>query len=559
MPGPWEKYQTAQAAPAEAQDGPWKRYQPDPESMRPKASPGESLMRGAAQGTTFGWADELAAAAGAAKDVASAKLGLRGDIGFSDAYGTYINKIRAKDDAAKADNPKTYLAGQIGGGIATTFVPGGAALGGVKGATVAGAAAGAGTSEANPLESPEKLKEFAKDTGKGALLGYVTSKAFQLGGKAIDKLKPSELDKLANVKTLKAAGFMGKDLKNLSEAEKQQIGKVLYEKGVVKLGDSLDDVVAKSGAAKEEAGQAIGKALDSVDELVANAKSAVDAGKLGNMPPQARENLKQAIDKQFQFNMGRIGDRIRTEIIEPNANNPLLKGEMSKLGSIADDFASGGSLTMREGNIIKGTQGKVTNFNSDTVPQAFKREVYDIIKTEIDDIVAKTGNLESAVAKSEGSIGSLDVAARNKSVADAFTKAKSDYGALKRTNDIAQQRLGQVQANREISLTDTIAGAAGLASGNPANAVVIGGLNKLARQYGDATMAVGARQAANILRKAPEALGKYGTLLEEAAQKGAPALSATHLALMKDPNYQRILAEYEKSSPMKRRLQRTGE
>jgi hypothetical protein len=550
------------------------------ERERPKASPAESVFRGAAQGASLGFIDEATAGVGAVKDWAAGKLGMRGDISVSDAYGTYINRIRAKDDAAKADNPAAFTAGAVGGGVATAVVPGaiaakaGQAMNSVKGGVAIGGLTGAGMSEAD-LSTNEGKNEFLKDVGGGALLGGVATKGFQLLGKGANALRPTELNKLANLKTLKAAGYMGPDLKKLSETQKQEIGEVLYKKGIGQFGQSLDDVVTKTGAAKEEAGQAIGQALDGVDDLVKNAKQMIDEGKIGgNLPPAGKEALKNAVDKQFQFNMTRIGQRIEKELIEPNllktksgdlAPNPNLRGEMVKLQKLATQYRSFVPTSMRQGNVIKGTQGKVSNFDSDTIPNTFKKEVYDIIKTEIDDIVAKTGNLEAAIAKGKGNILGQgdDVAARNDSVSSAFQGAKKDYAALTRSGDVAQSRLGQVQANREISLTDTIAGAAGLASGNPVNALAMGGLNKLARQYGDGAIASGARTAAKIVGSTPKALGEFYPILAAAAQRGGPALNSTHVALMKDPNYQRILAEYEeKQSPMGRRLrksQRTGE
>jgi hypothetical protein len=235
------------------------------------------------------------------------------------------------------------------------------------------------------------------------------------------------------------------------------------------------------------------------------------------------------------------------------------------LSSIADDFLANGSVSLKQGNVIKGTQGKVTNFNSETVPQSFKKELYDIIKTEIDDIVGRTGNLEAGTSKIQGSAlpSGQSIAQRNASIADDFAKAKSDYSALKRTSDVAEKRLGQLQANREISLTDTIAGAGGLATGNPANAIAMGALNKLARQYGDSAIAASARAVSNIISKTPDKLGQFGEVLALASKRGLPAIQSTHLALMKNPDYQRIIAEYEKSqTPVGRRMnkiQRLGE
>jgi hypothetical protein len=534
-----------------------------PANPRAKTAGGESFLRGAGQGASLGFGDELYGVVGAIVNPTGS------DKPFADRYRESRDFARRKDATAQLDNPKLYGGGAVTGGIMSAIVPGavaakaGQAMNTVKGAAAIGGLTGAGMSDADPLKSSDELKRFGLDVGKGAATGAVFQKGFQLLGKVANKFRPSELEKTANIKTLKAAGYMGPELKAMSEAEKQTAGRTLHDLGIVKAFDSLDDVATKAGAAKEKSGQAIGEALDSVDDLVARSKAAIDEGRIGGqLPPQAKANLKAAIDKQFQFNMSRIGQRIEKELIGPNGKNPLLKGEMAKLQGIADDFKAGGSLSMREGNVIKGTQGKVTNFNSDTVPQAFKKEVYDIIKTEIDDIVAKTGNLEGAVGRAEGkTLGNLDVAGRNKSVSDAFQQAKKEYGVTKQTTDIAQRRLGQLQANREVSLTDTIAAVGGLATGNPVAPLALGGLNKLARQYGDSVMAVSARKAARILERSPKALGKFADVLEAAAKRGGPALNATHLKLMKDPEYLRALSAdgEDKDSPMQRRLRRTGE
>lgn len=519
-------------------------------TARPKTAVGESFLRGAAQGASLGFADEITAAGEA---LLSPKT-----------YKESLAESRANYDAAQADNPKTYIGGNLVGGVATSLIPG---VGLAKGATVAanlgraavlGGVAGAGTSTADPTSSPEGLKQFGTDVAKGAAIGGLAQGGFSLLGKGATALKPSELRKFSNVKGLKAMGFTGKELRRMTEAEKQQLGNFGHENGLVKAFGSLDEIGEKAAGLKKKAGEEIGDALNSVDDLVVKAKGLVDAGKLGgNLPEAGKQALKESIDKQFQFNMRRIGERIEKDLIAPNAKNPLLDGEVAKLTGIADRFRSVGGTTMKEGNVIKGTQGKVTNFNSDTVPQAFKKELYDIIKTEIDEIVAKTGNLEAGVSAAGGkAIGSADVAARNSSVSNAYQAAKSSYGSSKKIEEVAKERLGQLQGNREISLTDTLAGVAGVATGNPVNAVLLGGANKLARQYGDSVMSVGARKAAMILEKTPRAFGKFTGLLEAAAKKGGPALDAAHAALMKEPDYRAILENFEKSSAMRRRLSR---
>lgn len=517
-------------------------------AARPKTEQGESFIRGAAQGASFGFADEITAGGEA--------------LITGKPYREALKESRANYDAARADNPKTYLGGNLAGGVATSLIPGvgfakgASAVANIGKAAVLGGAAGAGLSEANPLESPDQLKEFGKDIGKGAAIGGLAQGGFGLLGRSANALKPSELRKLSNVKALKSAGAIGSDLKKLGPERVQEIGEEMHKQGMVRAFKSLEDMAASATSAKAKAGDAIGTALSSVDDLVSQAKQLVDEGAFGaNLPEQGKKALKDSIDKQFQFNMGRIGRRIQKEIIEPNSQNPLLKGEMTKLGSIADDFMSSGTTSLKQGGAIKATQGKVTNFNSDTVPQAFKKEIYGIIKTELDDIVAKVGNLEAGVGRAGGkSLGPLDTAARNRSVSDAYQGAKKTYGAAKEVEKIAKDRLGQTQGNNEFGLPDIIIGAGGLASGSPGAAVALGGGSKLARKYGDSVMSVGARKAAEIIEKTPRLFGRFAKILEDAANKGAPALESTHLALMKEPDYRAILENFEKSQAIKRRL-----
>lgn len=532
------------------------------ERQRPKREQGESFMGGAAQGFTLGFADEIEAGMGAVVDKAQAKLGQRGDISWKDAYETRLKPSRANYDELKHDNPKTFAGGSVAGGVLTSFVP---VAGFAKGATVAqnvrkaaalGALAGSGTSENSMYESPSSAKDYAIDVAKGAAVGGLMQGAMTVAGKALTALKPENLRQVAATKALKASGYMGKDLKNMSQGQIRTAGTELLDQGVVTAGSSLRTIADRAEAVKEKAGQAIGHALDSVDGLVAKAKELIDKGAIGGgLPDRGKQALKDAVDKNFQFNMVKIGQRIEESLIKPNEKNPLLKGELAKLRTIADDFMSSGSVSMREGNVIKGTQGRITNFNSDTVPQGFKKEIYSIIREHLDDVVEKTGNLESAIAMGErGAFGPLNTEVRNKAVSAAYQGGKKTYGIAKQTGDIATARLGQTQGQSEIGLKDAVFAAGALASGNPAQAVVLGGASKLARQYGDSVLASGAKVAAELIEKTPQVLGKFAGVLEAAAAKGAPSLNSTHLALMKDPDYRRILDNFERSRAIGRRL-----
>lgn len=134
----------------------------------------ESGLRGAAQGLTFGLADEATGALEAA---------------FSDkSYEQARDESRQAYKEAETANPTAYLTGDIGGSIATSFIPGLGALNAGKGAKlaeVAGKAAlqggltGFGKSEAADVSG------LLKDTATGAAVGGALGSAAYGVGRGI--------------------------------------------------------------------------------------------------------------------------------------------------------------------------------------------------------------------------------------------------------------------------------------------------------------------------------------------------------------------------------------
>lgn len=154
---------------------------PPQAQLKPEVSRLESAGRGAVQGLTFGFGDEIY---GGVKGAANY---LMGDGDFSQTYARERDAVRAANKQAQEANPGTYLAGEVGGSL---VVPGGLARTGVTKATGAaaskvlpaavtesrignaalqgagyGAAYGAGTSEG------KTAGEVATDTATGAAIG----------------------------------------------------------------------------------------------------------------------------------------------------------------------------------------------------------------------------------------------------------------------------------------------------------------------------------------------------------------------------------------------------
>lgn len=135
----------------------------------------EAAIRGAVQGASAGFADE---GAGVIDALLSKTGGLLLEPGqknpyedkpLRQVYEEGRNEERAANVQAAQRSPKTYLAGQLAGGIATSAALPGAAM-------TQGAIQGAGLSEAT------NLPDMAKDVVLGAAVG----KAGELAGKAVN-------------------------------------------------------------------------------------------------------------------------------------------------------------------------------------------------------------------------------------------------------------------------------------------------------------------------------------------------------------------------------------
>lgn len=137
----------------------------------------ESALRGAAQSATLGFADEIAGGVGALFDRMPNES-------LKDAYIRHRDESRAKFKKAQEVNPKSYMAGEIGGNIATMAIPG---LGATKGASLAknalqaaklGALSKLGASE-NLETAPQEMLEGALSGLEGTVMGSIVPKSLK--------------------------------------------------------------------------------------------------------------------------------------------------------------------------------------------------------------------------------------------------------------------------------------------------------------------------------------------------------------------------------------------
>ena len=129
-----------------------------------------SAVRGAAQGASFGFGDELAA--------------LPAVLPGGETYGDAVGRIRDGNRAAKERHPLTYFGGELSGAVATGGT-GLARMGAVKGGAAGGAAYGAGSAEGG---LGDRAKGGAVGAATGALFGKGTEVLVRSGRQGVRSL-----------------------------------------------------------------------------------------------------------------------------------------------------------------------------------------------------------------------------------------------------------------------------------------------------------------------------------------------------------------------------------
>lgn len=502
-----------------------------------KLSPVESAISGLAQGLTLGHSDEIAGAGRAA----IAKLG-GAEEPFGTLYEKYRDEQRGHQAKAKADNPKTYVGGDLAGAVGTAFLPGVSALAPAKGAGLLanvgkagllGAISGAGYSNANPTESPDKLKEFAGDVGTGAAIAGATQGALQLAGKAASKLAPDNLREFANERSIKAATGQNKAiLKRIAKTKGlDDTGEVLLNESsvsgpVVKFGSSVNSI-------KDRAADAAEKAWDSVTGVYKQADQA-----LGGKAIDGREIAQGIIDRAAK--------------IEPLPQNEAIINKMMETAAYLENK---GAMSLEHAQQLK------NNFvfkMADPKTHALGLDGNNAIRE------AFTESMGQAI----------------KRVDPALEKAWADsmklYGTYATAAGAADERAIANVSNRFFSPSDYAMGIGGALlngakEGGGTKDSLIGlattMAHKLVRERGSSMAAVTAKNLAAVLDKTPEALGSAYPVLQEAAKAGPAALEAAHEMLMnKDAAYRRLLQPrppgdmpIAPGNAIDRRIRRTGE
>lgn len=462
-------------------------------SAEPEVSKLESAGRGAAQGASLGFADEIVGGAKALWDVATTDAEL---LDMRASYPEYRDEYRQADKAAQQANPITYGGGNVAGGAATMLIPG---LNVAKGATalnagIAGARAagiaGVGASEREGLESLRDLPEAA---GVGFVVGGVTQGATNaLFGKHVRAA--DALENFSDDRTVKALDPVLNQQSRLdNKGITRDLGRELRKSGVVRFGSNVKDMAPRLDDLLTEKGRRIGE----IRQLADDAGGQVDIAGLS-----------------------RKGDMM-TALTEHG-----VQGSKDIARNYSDEIASLSGKPVRS---ITEIQDQIATIN-DLIP--FEKDPGKLTAAQ----KALTELRRDLATKMDEGIESV-----RPDLSKEHSALKDQFHLFKEGEKVLDKSVARQSRNRDFSITDYFAANTVKPSGDNGfglTNIAIGIANKQLRERGNSMLAVGADKIAEVARRDPSRFGKYASTISQAAARGGTSLSVTHFLLQqRDPEY----------------------
>lgn len=373
MSGPWDAPPTASELATAAPKRGWETPPTEEELSFGKPSKMESLLRGGAQGATLGFGDEAQGVIQALgmKFLPESMGGASSNDkrGLAELYREQRDVARQDDDVARAANPKTFIAGEVGGGLLPAIATSGVGTG-ASAATKApgllralgraaasgakwGAATGLGDSRADLTEGD--VAGAVKDTAKGAATGATVSAGLTGAGAALKravtgvvKLDPAnQLLRARGVRNLTLGQAAPKSWYNSIEQAgeslpvlgdqikaQRQVGRASWQNAV------LNEARAPGAAAIDGANPAdvLSKVADTFDAAyrpiaAVPAKASVGGQPLGEVLQQAAADPGVRATDDVRRSVASFLDNAHSELVNTAQAKPLTAGDLISVRS----------------------------------------------------------------------------------------------------------------------------------------------------------------------------------------------------------------------------------
>ena len=462
---------------------------------------------------------------------------------FGIRYRMIRDRTREQDLAAQEANPWAYGAAELGGGVATSVIPGLGALKGAKGlagagklagqGAVVGALEGAGRSEADLTQG--EVGDFASDVvtdaAIGGALGGTIGGLGKLAGKGINKLTDAKTaDRLA-MNSMMPKKNIKKSL--ISSPNNVAPGARILDEGKMKSFTGRDKITRNLREAKAESYKRLddlykseGLTIDRLDlysDLMKRAEDARDVGMNSKLQGLFEKEAKNSLSKKMQKPMTKL---IKAETDLANIEDAINAGYKSKAQlqpnidklKADKDYLQKQLVKLDEPKMASEIRSRRSQLDQEAIAN---QQVKDSNKKSLSDGVREIEEdlLVSPSGKAEKSVYS-ELSAAKDMVEDAAVSSKGKW-ELPRSRMLAG------------SIGDTVGGIVGGPVGGIVGVGVGVGVESLHRRFGKQLAAVGIKRGSKLMNS------KYGEMFRKAAERSGPdGIASTHFLLQQtDPKY----------------------
>jgi hypothetical protein len=521
---------------------------------------GEAALQGFGQAATLGYLPQLQAGAEkirSAIDTGAAKLGIGPETpemneerlrkqgfkisGPDNSYVAQRDAAIKRDQALKEEHPGSYLAGQVGGIVATapaiggglTKLPGMAKTAASFGGRVLQGAAGGAAQGAlqNPGDTegeidPLQIEERKSNAKTGAMLGAVAqvgTEAIKNGADLVTSM-PGRMKDWAALKSFKSAGGVKK---HWEAAERgvgaEEIGKEMLKQGVVKPGATYEDIAKSAGDLKQKAGRVIGDTYEEATKIVS------DPNFQAALSPQ-----HQTLLAQTELNATKIADDLEQSLTAQLTGKAGGSKALAGVKSVLDELRQNGqNVSIEKLQEFKSGVDDLIRYNKDLADLPVAKQYMKVVRDELK-------------SRMESRLGALDKILGSERVG-SLKEANRQYGIWANAESAARDRVMRENANRFLSPSDYFTGglgmAAGFASGDSLESRVknaaIGGTaalaNKGMRLYGNPVVAKAALGAGELMSRIPQQIPGAVTKVAGAMARNPGVLGAGAKSVLGGP------------------------
>jgi hypothetical protein len=410
----------------------------------PEVGVGEALGRGALQGATFGFGDEIY---GGVKGAASYLSGG----GFSDTYERERDAVRAANKKAAEAQPIAYIGGEVAGGVASTLVPGlGFAGRGAQSANAVKEVATVGNRMAQGAKAaaaPSALMGFG--TGEGGVENRVLNAGISGAvGAGVGAAAPVVVDTAAAI----TRGITNPVRAAVQPAQTAQtkVGEALLRDAPP--GMPLDDVASR-------AAQRLARArVANPDTILADVGGENSRNLLrsaANMPSEGGARLNRMLDRRASQQWSRIEKDLADTVADGNKFDETLKawGEITNnVGRVNFRRAYEQPFNVRAGDplarfltergyvqkLLQKTQDSIQGTTGDDIAKMSPWELLHRTKMEID---KQIGKLKRGQGDPADNWDLRDLSMLKREMVDLMGKANPEFNrAMVKYGDAAGMR-----------------------------------------------------------------------------------------------------------------------